>query len=493
MKGLGDPREPAPFAVVVLVGFVVARFLSVALHEVAGHGVFAILTGGSFYGVYISPGSGFAFVFVPPAASPAAHALVALAGILVELIAGALLLRQYSRVRSFLGRLFVLLLLEVNLVYALVYLALGALDPAAGDSAQAVAALGAPHLVLAFLVVGVVWATALAAMISKEVIRLTAPVAPIRRQLLFTSLFWFTPILVGVLPSLWFATSSLLVYFVLFLLVGGGVFAFAAFAASRMGPAGTAEERPEGPFAPVAAAFVAVLIVWPLVFGLSAGTAHGLLLAEPPLAAERTWADVQALNVRVNLTTGYDVPLEFRFKGVPTLESPLERAAFATYEDRADFAYWTDVARALAVGMLNATAWNVTSATIDSPGTAWFDGRLVGNPRVVTLAVPTPAQRSRLTTVTTNGSGTFVTLYLLEPFRYGRIPCDACFVDEVNLTWPSGYGGPDPFRLVDVAAVGGSPDAVQGFDTETGLYFARFQNVNAGQTPRFYRLVLEVL
>ncbi len=494
MKGIGDPREPAAFAFVVLVGFVVARFVSVAVHEVAGHGLFAILFGGSFYGVYISPGSGFALVFVPTAAPPAEHAVVALAGILVELLLGLAVLRHYPRIRTFLGRLVALLAMEVLLVYSLVYLGLGVLGATAGDSAQAVSALGTGHLVAGFLLVGVVWATAFAYIISNEVIRLTAPAAPMRRQLLFVSLFWFTPMIVGALPGAALATSSLLLYLALFLVVGGLVFGGAAYLASRIGPVGGAvEPRPEGRFAPVAAAFVVVVTVWPLVFGIYAGNAHGLLFSEPPLEAESSWANPQALNVRANVTTGLDVLLGFRFKGVPVLESPLERQAFASYEDRADFAYWTDVARALAVGMLNATAWNVTSTAIDPSGTVWFAGALVGNPRAVDLAAATPAQKALLTTLTTNASGTYATVYLLEPFRYGRIPCDVCFVDEVNLTWPSGYGGPDPFRLVDASAIGGNPESLIDFDPATGLYFARFRSYTAEQAPRFYRLVLEVL
>src|SRR3972149_8910030 len=66
MRGHRDPREPATFAILVLAGFVVARFLAVALHEVVGHGLTTLALGGAFYGVYISPGAGVADVLVPP-------------------------------------------------------------------------------------------------------------------------------------------------------------------------------------------------------------------------------------------------------------------------------------------------------------------------------------------------------------------------------------------------------------------------------------------
>src|SRR3990170_4789821 len=161
---LGDPRQPAPFALAVLVGFVVARFVGVAAHEVLGHGLFALALGGSFYGAYVSPGTGFAFVFLPLDAPGALDATVALAGILIEILFGVGVLLAYPRVRTFL------------------YLALGALDATAGDAAHAAASLEAPHAVAAFVVVGLLWAIAAAYGISREVVRLTAPLWPTRRQ-----------------------------------------------------------------------------------------------------------------------------------------------------------------------------------------------------------------------------------------------------------------------------------------------------------------------
>ena len=109
---LGDVRQPAPFALAVLIGFVVARFVGVAAHEVLGHGLFALAFGGSFYGTYVSPGSGFAFVFLPPGGPEAFDAAVALAGILVELLFGVGVLLASPRMRPVLGRLVPRLLLE---------------------------------------------------------------------------------------------------------------------------------------------------------------------------------------------------------------------------------------------------------------------------------------------------------------------------------------------------------------------------------------------
>ena len=49
--------------------YVVALFISIAIHEVLGHGLFAVLLGGNFYAVYLSPGSGYVSFWLPPAMS----------------------------------------------------------------------------------------------------------------------------------------------------------------------------------------------------------------------------------------------------------------------------------------------------------------------------------------------------------------------------------------------------------------------------------------
>ena len=178
-----DLRRPVPFAVLTLAAFLVARWLGIGLHEVAGHGLVATLAGGSFYGVYVSPVTGFALVHVPPGTHDALRVLVVLAGILVEVLVGLLVFWAYPRARTFVGRLFVLATLEVLLVYAFAYLALGIFESTGGDPAQIVGIVGAPHLGLALLIVGILWAVAAGYAISVEVLRLMGPAVSPRRQL----------------------------------------------------------------------------------------------------------------------------------------------------------------------------------------------------------------------------------------------------------------------------------------------------------------------
>lgn len=500
MRVLRNPREPLAFAVLVLVGFVVARFLSVAIHEVLGHGLFTLAMGGSFYGVYISPGSGFALVFIPFAAPPAAGALVALAGILIEFVLGVGVYLAYPRIHTFLGRLFALLFLQVLFVYSFLYLALGALDATAGDSAHAVVFLGAPHLTWAFAAGGLIWGSALAFVISREAIALVAPEATVRAQLYYLILFWFAPLLVGVFPILALVALlplGLLVYVAMFAIVGGAVFGGALFLASRVRRRARVREpaRPVGRLLPLAVAFVLLIPTWLVPFGLTSSTAHGLLLGEPPLEAERQWASPIAINLRADLSANGTVTLRVAMKGVGSPPSPLEQRVLDSYENRADFAYWRESARALARGATNATSWSPTDAYIGG-GVVWSLDREVRNPRVVLLALMAPAEQARLTNVTTDGTRTYLALTVFDPFRYRPLSgCPDCFLDEVNLTWPSGRTGPgsDPYGFVSHGTDGGSPEALVGYDAFTDLHFVRFRVRTAEAAAVAYTVLLEVL
>jgi len=488
-----DPREPAPFALVVLLGFVVARFLGVAVHEVAGHGLFAVATGGAFYGTYISPGSGFALIYLPPTVPDAASAAVALAGILVQLVLGVLLWRLAPRARTFLGRLFLLLLVEVFVVYSFIYLGLGALGGTGGDSAGAAAILGAPHLVPAFVFVGIAWASAIAFRISRELIALVAPGASRRQEVLYLSLFWFTPFVAGAVPSLVFSGSlsqSLILYALLFVGVGGAVFALSALLAARFVPVRTSPpERPVGRVSPLVVAFLVVLPAWLVPFGPTDGTAHGVLFAEPPVEAERFWANPVAINVRAGVDASLNATLEFRFKGAPVPRSPLEQAVADTYEERADLAYWTDGAIQLAITITNVSSWTVAYAGIEASGAVWVAGQIVSRPRLVVLTPLRPEDNARLVAVVQAASTRYVRLTLRDPWQYDpRTDCPTCFLDEVNVTWSAA----GPLRLVQVVQRDGYASRLSGYDAAMGTEFVRFRNSSADDPPRAYDLRWEL-
>lgn len=480
-----DPRRPLPFVLLTLAAFLVARWLGIGLHEVAGHGLFAVLVGGSFYGVYVSPVTGFAMVHLPVGTAVAAEALVVLAGILVEILLGLFLFLLYPRVRTFVGRLFVLTLLEVLLVYAFAYLALGAFEGTGGDSARVVAVSGAPHLGWALFAVGIAWAIAAGYAISTEVLRLVAPTSSLSRQLAYVVLFWIVPLPVAAIPN---AVRALLapvslISYVLVVLMIGACLVVAGWHLVR-GPQDSAPmDRPSGPVAPMAVAALLVLPAW-FAFGLSSDLAERALLGEPPLAAERDLASPAAINARVILTDAEDVVVEFRMKGVPNFRSPLERQAWATFEHRADFSFWTPSARLYATVMMSSTVWNATGAGIDTSGNVWFDEGERPNPRFVTLELARPEDERLFLNITQTANRTFLTLTVREPFLHLPVECRGCFLDELNLTWPAaGLAG--SYVLVKVTAEGGNPDEL------LGIGFARYRSSQVEDAPTLWRLVLE--
>jgi len=265
--------------------------------------------------------------------------------------------------------------------------------------------------------------------------------------------------------------------------------------ASRVGLSRRAGvERPLGRLAPVVVAFAVVVPAWVVGFGLTDGTAHGVLLAEPPLAVESRLTSSLAIDARVDLTADRNVSLAFLMRGLePPDNSPLESAVFDSFDDRADLGFWAREANSLAGGMMNVSTWTVNRVFIDPNGTAWSGGRTVDHPRVAVLGIRYPEDQPYLTDVTVNGTRTFLALTVFDPFRARRLPmpCDGCYLDEVNLTWPS--GSPEPYGFVSATGVGGTPDQFVGYDASAGRHFARFRNLAANDAPTRYVLVLEVL
>jgi len=485
VKALRDPREPAAFSLVVLIGFVVAKFIAVAVHEVMGHGVFTDALGGVFYGVYISPGSGFTLLFLPATTPPIASVLVDLAGITVDLLLGVAVFVAYPRVRSFVGRLFALLLLQSLFVYSLAYLALGTIESTGGDSYQAVQDLGAPFLPSAFLAVGILWALGSAYVISRELVVLTSADARFARQLTYLGLFWFVPLASGYVPAIAFGPGSAILYFLLFAAVGAISFAAGWLLALRIPDAGASPKaRALGRVIPLAVAFAVVLPIWLGGFGLSDSAAHGILVREAPLEAEGTLSDSQVINVEVDLAADGNVTLEFRMRGVPPATSPLEDAVWNSFNDRADFPSWIAQSRCYARWMFNVTAWDARSASIDANGTIWSGAATVGQPRVVRMGVSNPVDEANLTTVSVNGTRAFLTIAPIDSLRYyPTAPCGLGFFDEMNLTWASSR-----FRLSSLQTQGGAPASPL-----IGGNFVRFRNPGpAEDAPTKYRLVLEV-
>jgi len=131
-----DFRRPWPFALFVLLAHVLSRILAVAAHEVLGHAAAAYLLGGTAYGLYVSPGTGFTYVYLPRALPPAGVIAMQGAGIAVNVAIGLALWWRTRRSPSFAWRAFGLVAAVARTVFAVIL-------PAPNARAAALATLGA--------------------------------------------------------------------------------------------------------------------------------------------------------------------------------------------------------------------------------------------------------------------------------------------------------------------------------------------------------------
>jgi hypothetical protein len=486
--GMRDPRHPLAFALLLLPAMVVARFAAVAVHEILGHGLATVVLGGSFYAVYVSPGQGAAFSHLPPAspyAADVANAGNALAGIASELLLGLLLLYLYPRARAFVPRLFLLLLLAVLLVHTLLYAAVGALPfpSTAGDTAAAGSLLLQPGLAASFVLLGILWTFAAMYAISKRLLALLGPALAEHSADLYLGLFWILPLLVALAAGagLGGALDAPVAYLALFL----GFAALAYAAAAR--PAGRRAHRSAPPreaadwrgLAPLLLALALVLPVWIGAFGVTRAQAHGVILAEPPVAGESDWWSQLYVNIEVRFSegpAGPDVAVTFHLRGVPERGSPLEEALWRTFDERADYTIYVQHAMVRASWMFNIAAWELAGPPSIS-GSAWSASGSVDRARVVPLRLADGWERDR---VFSGGDGVF-SVTLGDPYRTARYaPYGA--VDELNLSWTP------TLRLVGLTAdpLGEIADRLDGPG------FTRLRNHVPAAAPSVYRLQLRV-
>jgi len=488
-----DPREPLPFTLLVLLGFLVARFLGVALHEVGGHGLATLAVGGSFYAFYISPGEGAAFVYTPPVAYGAAdwpHFAVLVSGIAAELLVGLVLLLIYPRIRGFVPRLFALLLLVVLLVQALLYMALGALPFIGGDTANAARALGAPALYVAFFVAGLAWTTLVAFVVSRRLVDLLGDALPRRPELLYLALFWFLPLLVALAAGAIGGSALgpfLLVYLAAFAGFATLCYVLAVVGVSRSPGRRTAADAVTWRgLTPLVLAAILLVPAWLGAFGPSQGTAHGLLLQDPPLEAEFQFATEMAVNVELrvsgNRSAGPALAVVFRFRGLPTSTSPLEERLWRSYDDRADFPRYVSEATFRCGTMLGLSEWRVDPGPyIGGAGDAVWSAssrRLRDLPRVIPLVPRDPTELDRAFVKQANGT---YSLYVYDPYR-ARPPYGG-FLDALNLTWTPNiqllHAEVDGFAVADPVL-------------DANARSLTYQNLFFETSPRWYRFDLSL-
>ena len=148
----------------IMMLYVMAIFVGVAIHEVLGHGLATIAFGGDFYALYLSPGSGYISFHLPDSVSAHEAAFIYMAGITVQIAVGlAIMLLVFPKIKNLLAGLFTLMLSVALLVHPSLYLFLGYFYQN-GDTKYAAALLGIqPDL---FVVAGLIMTGIFTLMIS---------------------------------------------------------------------------------------------------------------------------------------------------------------------------------------------------------------------------------------------------------------------------------------------------------------------------------------
>src|SRR3989449_5241984 len=189
-----DFRRPWPFTLFVLLAHILSRFLSVATHEFLGHSALAFLLGGSAYAVYVSPGSGITYVYLPEGTPGAGVVAVVAAGIGVETVVGVGIWWLARRSASVAWRAFGVVAATVFIVYSLVYMAAGAFEGFPGDTWAIASALQDPGLAYGFAAVGGLWTVLVGVLLSFDLLRiLGGPGRGLQREALMLVLFWLVP------------------------------------------------------------------------------------------------------------------------------------------------------------------------------------------------------------------------------------------------------------------------------------------------------------
>lgn len=449
-------RGEVLFVLLTILYFVIGRFLAVLSHEVLGHGLASELIGGEFYAFYASPGPGFTSAYLPDVTPVPLHALYLMAGIITELSIGLLLLLLvYPRLQSFFHKLFGLLLLEALLIHSLVYLSLGSFYGEGADSMQVAGILPGfdGFWAVRFVATGIMLTVTFAYVISKKALELLQEHFDLRTRrsaLRMLLLFWLPHLGVGAVAGMvgYGLVSDIIInYLLLFISVTVLVFMFVSFYVSRkvLPTLKVIGIERKGVFATLVA-FLLVLSVWFVAFGVAPSTAHGILLKEPPVEEEIVYTESYAVNLHISIDSDYNIIAEVRLKAFGDINSPLEEAIWATFEERPYWDAYDLVGKFVAKSAFNVSGWSIINhsmgAHVHGMGEIWSKGK------VVALE---PMNRNASLFQQRNGD---MVLYVYDPWKSERGP-GRQYVDAINISWdesiqlrsyPRG-GGLDPVAV----------------------------------------------
>ncbi len=480
-----DVRRPWPFALFVLLSHVLSRFLGVGVHELLGHAAAATLLGGSAYGVYVSPGSGITYVYLPQGLPVAGVVAMLASGIAVETAFGLALWWFTRRSPSPGWRLFGVVAASVCVVYSLVYMASGAFEGFRGDTWANVSTLQAPALAFGFAAVGILWTLLVGVFLSFDVVRIIGgPARDIRRASLMLLVFWLVPAPLAFLPG--FSAFNALegspaLYVAGFSTILVAVAVLLLCVDLLPGPREPATPPEAGlSWRAIAAAGLPLLFfvpVWIGAFGVTQASATGVLLETPPVQVESAWLGELGINLEVVVHADFNVTVFWRFRGTFSPASPLEAQIAASFEHRMDREFYNRLALTLVGDAMNESSWIVSESDIHPNETVYVLGRNYPAARVVRLE---PSAINGFSFLRRVGNDTTLTVhdpYLFEP----TLPSEG-WLDALKVTWDT---SPAP----GLVAVRFAP--VRSLEyPQVSTSFVRWENPNRGSAATTYQVTV---
>ncbi len=347
------------FVTLVMMLYIIAIFLAVAIHEVLGHGLATILFGGDFYAVYISPGSGFISFYLSNSISTLQIAIIYMAGIAVQIIIGlAVLLLVFPKIKNFLLGLFTLVFSVAMLVHPSIYLFLGYFYKN-GDTKYAASILGIQPDI--FVVSGLIMTGVFTLLISVAALNFIGSFRDVeddrvRKQTLL--IFWLPPILlsgVSAILSIFFIPLDDIAYTLtnatlILLFMGMSIYLVPIF----VEPKRTRECRMsvKNLFS-VLFVFIIILGVWVGAFGVSQDSAHGILLHDPPVDVELYYSDYTIGNAELFVYHNGTARVSIILRNQIVNRSPLEEQIYHSFDQRPDWDRYIMRSRNIVIAMFD--------------------------------------------------------------------------------------------------------------------------------------------
>ena len=422
-------------ALIVML-FAISRIIAVGIHEFLGHGMFTELVGGEFYAAYISPGNGFASIYLPNDASQATIAMTYMAGIVVEIIFGLIILIfVHPRMKTFTSGLFALVLAEVLLVHSSLYLVLGAYNTS-GDSYLAGLIGGIKVDVLVIL--GLILALLFILIISIRFLQFISEFQELKDNSQSTralGLFWLPPlsiILASVLLPLGDSQPDERAYSMIYGLLVMMFVLIAMVYIPKLTPRKFSLSRREGMIfnkvVNTLVVFILVIVIWLAVFGPSSDDAHGLMIKDPPIQSERFYRDYTVGNAIVMIGPNGTMEVSILLKGVMQAPSPLDEKLYQSFEQRPNWPDYTGGARNMLRMMFFISNDVADNITFDQKveGGVWAGGQIYDNARVSSTVFNMSDMGLEF-----DDDGN-LTIFFIDPWMTGSNPG---YLDSVEFRW----------------------------------------------------------